>query len=58
MEYIKVSRVIVRVRNSLVAKCPSQAEIILAASLRGRCPQKTFQGCKQHGQVEDLNFIP
>lgn len=44
MEYIKVSRVIVRVRNSLVARCPWQAEIILAASLRGRCPQKIFQG--------------
>lgn len=58
MEYIKVSRVIVRVRNSLVARCPWQAEIILAASLRGRCPQKILQGCKQHGQVEDLNFIP
>lgn len=34
MEYIKVSRVIVRVRNSLVARCPWQAEIILAASLK------------------------
>lgn len=44
MEYIKVSRVIVRVRNSLVARCPWQAEIILAASLRGRCPQKILQG--------------
>lgn len=58
MEYIKVSRVIVRVRNSLGARCPWQAEIILAASLRGRCPQKILQGCKRHGQVEDVNFIP
>lgn len=58
MEYIKVSRVIVRVRNSLVARCPWQAEIILAASLRGRCPQKILQGCEQHGQVENVNFIP
>lgn len=35
MEYIKVSRVIIRVRNSLVARCPRQAEIILVASVRG-----------------------
>lgn len=56
MEYIKVSRVTVRVRNSLVARCPRQAEPFLVASLQGR-PQKT-PGHKQHGQVEGLNLIP
>lgn len=57
MEYIKVSRVIVRVRNSLVAKCPWQAEMILAASLIGRCPQKVLQ-VQAAWAGGDLNFRP
>lgn len=57
MEYIKVSRVIVRVRNSLVARCPRQAETILASSLRSTSTGDS-PGSEQHGQMENLNFIP
>lgn len=51
MEYIKVSRVIARVRNSLVARCPRQAEMILAASVRGRCPRKCVQAQKRLSRI-------
>lgn len=51
MEYIKVSRVIARVRNSLVARCPRQAEIILVASVRGRCPRKCVQAQKRLSRI-------
>lgn len=51
MEYIKVSRVIVRVRNSLVARCPRQAEVILVASVRGRCPSVCVQAQKRLSRI-------
>lgn len=57
MEYIKVSRVTVRVRNSLVARCPRQAEPLLG-SITTRSSTEDSPGRKQHGQVEGLNLIP
>lgn len=58
MEYIKVSRVIVRVRNSSVARCPQRAERILGSITKRSMSTEDSPGRKQHGQVEDLNFIP
>lgn len=59
MEYTKVSRVIVRVWNSSVAKCPWQAEAILAALRTGCCPQKSSraQAARADGGFEFHTLI-
>lgn len=73
MEYIKHQKVILRVRNSLVARCPQSDQSVPVSSIKGRISKKhveaqgekeeevaalaAFSGCPS-GQVEHLNFIP